>query len=113
MHNALRKSLVIGFSVIGLSLLAQAAQADPLLPGLTNLNFLNFTGVAPKADFVSVNPTGWTGGTGLIFIDRPGTSATQIQQRPVVRPISDIRLSQHVGHCRRLQRGGGGREPEF
>ena len=58
----------------GLSLLACSAQAFPVLPGLTNLNFLSYTGSAPKAPFTSVNPTGWTGGGGLIFIDAPGTS---------------------------------------
>jgi hypothetical protein len=44
------------------------ALADPYLPGLTNLNFDSYTGAAPKASFTSVDPTGWTGGSGLIFI---------------------------------------------
>lgn len=57
--------------VIGLSL---SAQADPLLPGVKNLNFTSYTGAAPKNYFTSVNPVGWTGGTGLIFIDAPGTA---------------------------------------
>jgi hypothetical protein len=74
MRNVLRKSIAIGFSAIGLSLLAHSAQADPLLPGLTNLNLLTYSGSAPKAPFTTVNPTGWTGGSGLIFIDAPGTS---------------------------------------
>ena len=60
----------------GLSLLACSAQAFPVLPGLTNLNFLSYTGAPPKNSFTSVNPTGWTGGTGLIFIDAPGTSSS-------------------------------------
>jgi hypothetical protein len=47
-----------------------------LLPGLTNLNFLHYTGSAPKNSFTSVDPVGWTGGSGLIFIDAPGTSST-------------------------------------
>jgi hypothetical protein len=47
-----------------------------LLPGLTNLNLLTYSGSAPKAPFTTVNPTGWTGGTGLIFIDAPGTSTS-------------------------------------
>ncbi len=64
MHSLLRKSLVIGFSVVGVSLLAQSATANPVfLPGVTNLNFLTYTGVAPKAEFSDVNPTGWIGGT--------------------------------------------------
>ncbi|HTT11138.1 MAG TPA: PEP-CTERM sorting domain-containing protein [Burkholderiaceae bacterium] len=61
--------------VAGLSLLAGSVQADPL-PNLTNLNFLTYTGAAPKNYFNTVDPTGWTGGTGLIFIDAPGTSNT-------------------------------------
>jgi hypothetical protein len=59
-----------------LSLLAVAAYADPLLPGLTNLDFLSYIGSAPKNYFVTVDPTGWTGGSGLIFIATPGTSNT-------------------------------------
>jgi hypothetical protein len=49
-------------------LIGGAAQATPL-PGLTNLEFLQYTGTAPKASFTSVAPVGWTGGSGLIFID--------------------------------------------
>ncbi len=59
-----------------LSLLACAAQAGPALPNLLNLNFLDYTGSAPKNTFNAVNPVGWTGGSGLIFIDAPGTSAS-------------------------------------
>ena len=55
----------------GLSLLACAAQAVPL-PNVSNLNFIDYTGVNPKAPFTSVNPVGWVGGGGLIFIDSPG-----------------------------------------
>jgi len=55
--------------------MTHTAAADTPLPGLTNLNFLTYTGSAPKNSFTSVNPTGWTGGSGLIFIDGPGTSA--------------------------------------
>ncbi len=72
-----RKLTVIGLPAITLSLglgLACAAQADPYLPGVQNLNFLNYTGSAPKNTFTSVNPVGWTGGTGLIFVDAPGTA---------------------------------------
>ena len=58
----------------GLLLAAVSAQAFPTLPNLLNLNFLQYTGVAPKYYFNSVNPVGWTGGSGLIFIDAPGTS---------------------------------------
>jgi hypothetical protein len=48
--------------------MAGAAHADPL-PNLTNLDFTQYTGSAPKGPFTSVNPVGWTGGNGLIFID--------------------------------------------
>jgi hypothetical protein len=55
-------------ALAGLSLLACSAQAG-YLPGLTNLDFTAYTGSAPKGPFTSVNPVGWTGGSGLIFID--------------------------------------------
>ena len=58
----------------GLSALACSAQAFPVLPNLTNLNFLSYSGSAPKNSFTAVNPDGWTGGSGLIFIVAPGTS---------------------------------------
>lgn len=75
MHSVLRKSFAIGFFVIGLSLLTHSAHADEtFLPGVSNLNFLDYTGSAPKNYFTNVVPTGWTGGTGLIFIDAPGTA---------------------------------------
>src|ERR1700693_1375988 len=72
----MRKAFALGFVAIGLSLVTKSALADPALPGLTNLNFLTFTGSAPKNSFTSVDPTGWTGGTGLIFIVAPGTSSS-------------------------------------
>src|ERR1700761_1650353 len=46
--------------------MAGVAHADPL-PNLTNLDFSQYTGSAPKGSFTSVNPVGWTGGNGLIF----------------------------------------------
>ena len=67
-------SLGIGIFAVGLSFLPPPAQADPFLPGVQNLNFLSYTGTAPKNYFTSVNPVGWTGGSGLIFIDAPGTA---------------------------------------
>lgn len=78
MRSVLRKSFAIGFFAIGLSLLTHSAQAGPIvpLPGLTNLNFLSYSGSAPKGSFTSVDPVGWTGGNGLIFIAAPGTSTT-------------------------------------
>src|ERR1035438_9852604 len=76
MRSVLRKSCAFGIFAIGLSLLTHSAEADTPLPGLTNLNFLTYTGTAPKAPFTSVDPAGWTGGSGLIYIDTPGTSNT-------------------------------------
>lgn len=74
MRSVLRKSFAMGFLAIGLSLLTHSAQADPFLPGVQNLNFVDYNGSAPKNYFTNVDPVGWTGGTGLIFIDAPGTA---------------------------------------
>ena len=69
------KAAAIGLPAIAVSLgMAHTAQADPALPGLTNLNFLSYSGSTPKNSFSSVNPTGWTGGSGLIFISTPGNA---------------------------------------
>jgi hypothetical protein len=76
MRNALRTAFAVGLCAIGCSFVSQPAKADTPLPNLTNLNFVQFTGSAPKGCFTagcnggepSVNPTGWTGGSGLIFI---------------------------------------------
>jgi hypothetical protein len=73
MRNALRVFSAVGFLAIGSTI---PAHANPALPGLTNLNFLSYTGSAPKNTFTNVDPTGWTGGSGLIFIAAPGTSKT-------------------------------------
>jgi PEP-CTERM motif len=76
MSPGLRKSMAIGLPAIALSIgLAHAAKAD-VLPGLVNLNFVDYTGAAPKNSFTNVNPVGWTGGNGLIFIDAPGTATS-------------------------------------
>jgi hypothetical protein len=72
MGNVVRKSFTVGFCAFGLSLFSHSAQAQPALPNLTNLNFLSYSGTAPKAEFTQVDPTGWTGGSGLIFISTPG-----------------------------------------
>lgn len=74
MRNVLRTSFAAGCCAIGFSLLGGPALADPL-PNLTNLNFLNYSGSAPKNYFNSVAPVGWTGGNGLIFIANSSTSA--------------------------------------
>jgi hypothetical protein len=74
MRTDFYRATAIGFAAIGLSLFAHTAQATPL-PGLTNLNFLSYTGASPKNYFTNVNPSGWTGGNGLIFIDKPGNTS--------------------------------------
>jgi len=74
MRSVLYSSFTAGIFVAGLSFFAVPAQADPFLPGVQNLNFLSYTGTAPKSTFTNVNPVGWTGGSGLIFIDAPGTA---------------------------------------
>lgn len=72
------KNKVLGGAIAAAALLggAECALADPYLPNLTNLDFLSYTGSAPKNNFTAVDPVGWTGGSGLIFIDSPGTSGS-------------------------------------
>jgi hypothetical protein len=73
----LARSLCASAGAIALLLgMAWSAHANTYLPNLQNLNFLQYSGVAPKASFTSVNPVGWTGGSGLIYIVAPGTSTT-------------------------------------
>jgi hypothetical protein len=69
--SLLSTTAAIGIPAMALALGgAGTAQANPL-PNLTNLDFENFSGVAPKNCFTCVAPTGWTGGNGLIYIDSP------------------------------------------
>ena len=75
MNRISRIILTIGYFGLGFSLLTHSAQAGTL-PDLLNLNFLSYTGSAPKGPFTSVVPTGWTGGSGLIFIDDSSSSAS-------------------------------------
>jgi len=75
MRIALRKSAVVGFLGVGLSLLTIPAQADPALPipaGILNFLAQNPGGSAPKTGFSSFSPVGWTGGGDLVFIATPG-----------------------------------------
>jgi hypothetical protein len=69
------KLLVAGLSVAAVSLMAYGAQATDL--PVQNLTFTQFNagGASPKAAFTDANPVGWTGGTGLIAIDAPGTAS--------------------------------------
>jgi hypothetical protein len=73
--SKLKRSAYVYLSALALSLgITASAHADPYLPGLTNLDFSQYTGQTPKGSFTSVNPVGWTGGNGLIFIDSTTTS---------------------------------------
>jgi hypothetical protein len=75
--SSISKALACGVSTIALSLgLASPGLADPLLPGLTNLNFTQANGggaVSTKCQFTGCNLAGWTGGNGLIYIDGQAT----------------------------------------
>jgi hypothetical protein len=79
MRSALQKTTLIASTALSLSFVAYSAQAFPTLPGLPNLNFTQYNGVAPKTLFTVVQPVGWTGGGSLVSIDAPGT-ATQDNQ---------------------------------
>ena len=90
--SSISKSIACGVSTIALSLgLAGPGLADPLLPGLTNLNFTNMTN-SPKCYFASCGLSGWTGGSGLIFIDGQGstTNATNGPNGTYVAPTGTI-----------------------
>jgi hypothetical protein len=63
-------------TALSLSLVTYSAEAFQSLPNLTNLNFVDYTGNDPKDTFSNVAPVGWTGGTGLIFIDGPSAGAS-------------------------------------
>ncbi|MGH9467186.1 MAG: PEP-CTERM sorting domain-containing protein [Terriglobales bacterium] len=69
MTTSFQKSCYVASTALSMSLIAGSAQAYSYLPNLTNLDFTEYTGTAPKGSFAGVDPTGWTGGTGLIFID--------------------------------------------
>ncbi|HUO99073.1 MAG TPA: PEP-CTERM sorting domain-containing protein [Rhizomicrobium sp.] len=74
MKVGFRVTLLAGAAVLAATAITLPAAATPL-PGLVNLNFLNYTGASPKNYFNNVQPVGWTGGSGLIFIDSPGNSS--------------------------------------
>jgi hypothetical protein len=76
MRTVTRNLFALGFVALGLSFSTQPAKADPALPNLENLNFLSYSGSAPKNYFTTVDPTGWTGGSGLIFITDSNTSSS-------------------------------------
>jgi hypothetical protein len=70
-----RRILTIGFFGLACILPTHSVLAGTL-PNLPNLDFLSYTGSAPKNYFTSVAPTGWTGGSGLVFIDDSSSSAS-------------------------------------
>jgi hypothetical protein len=80
----LRNLSAIGFLAVGVSL---SIQADTFLPNVSNLNFVNYTGAAPKNAFSAVDPVGWTGGSGLIYIDAPGSATSGNGGIPVYGPF--------------------------
>ena len=67
---------VLGLSAFVLSLAAYGGQAAAAVLPVQNLTFTDFNSpsVPPKSVFTNANPVGWTGGTGLISIDAPGTA---------------------------------------
>lgn len=74
MSKNLKKLVIAALSVAGIGFLSAPAVANPQLV-LPNLDFLSYSGNAPKDSFTSVNPDGWTGGSGLIYIVTPGNSS--------------------------------------
>ena len=86
-----RSSATFGLGVLVVALGANFAQAQSL-PGLTNLDFSVYKGVAPKASFTAVNPTGWTGSgdayiahpcTGTCVPGQPGDESAASQYGPI------------------------------
>ncbi len=76
MINIAKNYLLGGVAVAGLLVgMVRPGQAA-FLPNVNNLNFVNYTGSAPPNCFTCVDPTGWTGGSGLIYVDAPGTAVT-------------------------------------
>lgn len=74
----LRRALFASVSAMAIAGFTYSAQASPALPNLENLNFLDYTGAAPKTSFTNNQPVGWTGGSGLIYIVAPGTDPTSL-----------------------------------
>ena len=70
MRANLCKATFVASTALSLSLITPAAEAFPLLPVGSNLNFTSISGT-PKETFTTASPAGWTGGSGLIYIDSP------------------------------------------
>jgi hypothetical protein len=94
MKNSDYTKLAAGLTAVGMSLIASGAwAANPNLPGLQNQNFTQFTGSAPKGPFSKVNPVGWTGGNGLIFIASPHngqSAAAPIYLTTYKNPVGNV-----------------------
>jgi hypothetical protein len=86
LEKLMRTWLLKSAALAGLSFFAYSAQANPLIP-VQNLTFSAFTGFAPKTIFSAVDPVGWTGGTGLISIDAPGTATVNNQTHGNAYPV--------------------------
>ncbi len=69
MATTFQRRFYTASTALTLSLVAYSAQAYQTLPNLVNLNFSDYSGLSPKNSFAAVDPVGWTGGSGLIFID--------------------------------------------
>jgi hypothetical protein len=95
MHRGIGRSAAIVIAAVGLSMIASSAwAADPTLPGLVNQNFTMYSGSAPKGCFQCVNPVGWTGGSGLIFIDSqdfPNSAAGPIYLTTYGNPVGNVK----------------------
>ncbi|HVC61285.1 MAG TPA: PEP-CTERM sorting domain-containing protein [Acetobacteraceae bacterium] len=76
MQTTFHKAALVASTALSLSFVTVAAQAFPQLPVGSNLNFNTYTGSAPKNCFTCVAPTGWTGGSGLIYVDSPTQGGT-------------------------------------
>jgi hypothetical protein len=77
-------------TALGVSLTSYTANATPVtLPGLSNLDFTTYTGSAPKNCFQCVAPTGWTGGSGLIYIDSQTAGADAVSGNGGIATYAD------------------------
>lgn len=74
MRTIYQTAKAIGLLAIGATIAAATPARADFLPNVSNLNFVQYNGAAPKNYFTTVNPVGWVGGGGLIFIDAPGTA---------------------------------------
>ncbi len=93
MKNSEYTKLAAGLAAVGMSLVASGAWAANSLPGLQNQDFTQYTGSAPKGYFNSVDPVGWTGGSGLIFIASPHngqSAAAPIYLTTYANPVGNI-----------------------